>query len=176
MKRETVCNRRSPPTSKACCRRVTVGIPPYGIGARGLLGEGGVGITHTMPIPSLSQPASGQARPDPLFDILRGLEDVVESRPRPRWAGLEWSCCLDDAIAGAVTEYGFERDRSIDEGIAGETAGVEAMARELRNSIQRTSVALGAITAGYVGIAGSTGRVLDQSLLNAEGLCDRLIA
>jgi hypothetical protein len=84
--------------------------------------------------------------------------------------------CLDDAIAGAVTEYGLERDRSIDEGAAGETAGVEAMARELRNSIQRASVALGAIRAGYVGIAGSTGTVLDQSLLNAEGLCDRLIA
>jgi hypothetical protein len=84
--------------------------------------------------------------------------------------------CLDDAIAGAVTQYGLERDQSIDGEAAGETARVEATARELRNSIQRASVALGAIKSGGVGIAGSTGTVLDQSLLNAQDLSERLLA
>jgi hypothetical protein len=84
--------------------------------------------------------------------------------------------CLDDAIAGAVTQYGLERDQSIDGEAAGETVRVEAMARELRHSIQRASIALGAIKSGHVGIAGSTGRVLDQSLLNAQDLSDRLLA
>jgi hypothetical protein len=83
--------------------------------------------------------------------------------------------CLDDAIAGAVTQYGLEHDQSIDGEAAGETARVEAMARELRTSIQRASVALGAIKSGHVGIAGSTGTVLDQSLLNAQDLSDRLL-
>jgi hypothetical protein len=84
--------------------------------------------------------------------------------------------CLDDAIAGAVTQYGRERDWSVEGAAAGETERLGVMARELRKSIQTASVALGAIKSGRVGIAGSTGTVLDQSLSNAQDLIERLLA
>jgi hypothetical protein len=84
--------------------------------------------------------------------------------------------CLDDAIAGAVTEYGRERDQSMDGETAGESERFGAMARDLRTSIHAASVALEAIKAGRVGVAGSTGAVLDRSLVSAHDLIDRLLA
>jgi hypothetical protein len=84
--------------------------------------------------------------------------------------------CLDDAIAGAVTQYGQERDRSVDREASGDSERLAVMARELRQSIETVSVALGAIKSGRVGVAGSTGVVLDQSLLNAQLLSERVLA
>jgi hypothetical protein len=83
--------------------------------------------------------------------------------------------CLDDAIAAAVTQYGNERDRSIDGEAAGETARLGRLAHELRTSIHTAGVALEAIKSGNVGIAGSTGKVLDRSLSGAHDLIDRLV-
>jgi hypothetical protein len=84
--------------------------------------------------------------------------------------------CLDDAIAGAVTEYGRERDQSIDGEAAGETERLGVLAREVRNAIHTASVALEVIKGGRVGIAGSTGTLLEQTLSNATHLIDRLLA
>jgi hypothetical protein len=86
------------------------------------------------------------------------------------------NACLDNAIAGAVTEYGRERDQSMDGEAAGETERLRVLARELRQSILTASVAFGAIKSGRVGVAGSTGTVLDQSLSGAHDLIDRLLA
>ena len=83
--------------------------------------------------------------------------------------------CLDDAIAGAVTEYGHGRDQSLDRGPAGEKAHLVGLARELLTSIHTATVALEAIKSGHVGIAGSTGTVLDQSLSGAHVLMERLL-
>jgi hypothetical protein len=83
--------------------------------------------------------------------------------------------CLDDAIAGAVTQYGRERDEAIDGETAGEVENLGVLARELRNSIHTACGALAAIYSGSVGIAGSTGTVLDRSLLRAQDLIDRLL-
>ena len=83
--------------------------------------------------------------------------------------------CLDDAIAGAVTEYGQERDRSIDGEAAGDIERLAVLVRELRSSVHTASVALEAIKSGSVGISGSTGKVLDRSLSNAQNLIDRLL-
>jgi hypothetical protein len=84
--------------------------------------------------------------------------------------------CLDDAIAGAVTEYGRERDQSMDGGTVGETERLWVLAGELRTSIHTASVAFEVINAGRVGISGSTATVLAQSLLSAHDLVDRLLA
>ena len=84
--------------------------------------------------------------------------------------------CLDDAIAGAITQYEGQRDKSIDDETAGETERLLALVRDLRNSIHSASVAFAVIKAGRVGGAGSTGTVLDQSLLSAFELVDRLLA
>jgi hypothetical protein len=64
----------------------------------------------------------------------------------------------------------------MDGGTVGETERLGALARELRNSIHTASVALEVVKAGRVGIAGSTGTVLDRSLLRAHDLIDRLLA
>ena len=66
--------------------------------------------------------------------------------------------CLDEAIAGAVTEYGRERNQST---LENETArGSERLgyfAHELRNLINTSIVAFEVLKTGNVGVAGSTG-------------------
>jgi len=85
--------------------------------------------------------------------------------------------CLDDAIAGAVTEYGRQRNQST---LASETArGSERLgyfAHELRNLISTSIVAFEVLKTGNVGVAGSTGTVLHRSLLGLRALVARSLA
>jgi signal transduction histidine kinase len=85
--------------------------------------------------------------------------------------------CLDDAIAGAVTQYGRERNQS---GIDGESArGSERLgffAHEMRNLINTAIVALEVLKTGDVGVGGSTGAVLHRSLLASRALISRSLA
>ena len=82
--------------------------------------------------------------------------------------------CLDDAIAGAVTEFGRGRTS---QGIEGEVArGSERLgflAHELRNLTNTALLAFEALKTGSVGVAGNTGRVLQRSLLATRGLIER---
>ena len=85
--------------------------------------------------------------------------------------------CLDDAIAGAVTEYGRERNQS---GIEGESArGSERLgflAHELRNLLNTSLMAFEVLKTGNVGVSGSTGTVLHRSLLATHALITRSLA
>ena len=85
--------------------------------------------------------------------------------------------CLDDAIAGAVTEYGRERTQS---GIDGESArGSERLgffAHELRNLMNTAIMAFEVLRTGNVGVAGSTGAVLHRSLMASRALISRSLA
>jgi signal transduction histidine kinase len=85
--------------------------------------------------------------------------------------------CLDDAIAGAVTEYGRERNQST---LDGETArGNERagfLAHELRNLLNTAIVAFDVLQTGNVGVGGSTARVLHRSLLGARSLLGQSLA
>jgi signal transduction histidine kinase len=85
--------------------------------------------------------------------------------------------CLDDAIAGAVTEYARERNQCT---LDGETArGGERLgflAHELRNLINTAMLAFGVLKTGNVGVAGSTGTVLHRSLVGARDLISRSLA
>jgi len=83
--------------------------------------------------------------------------------------------CLDDAIAGAVTEFGREEIQKLDGAAGGDTERIGNSARELRASINAANIALEAITSGRVGVAGSTGAVLRQSLSGAAALTERLL-
>ena len=87
------------------------------------------------------------------------------------------NCCLDDAIAGAVTEYGRGRNQS---GIDGESGrGTERLgylAHELRNFIHTAVLAFDALKTGSVGVAGSTGGVLYRSLMGLDALIGRSLA
>ena len=85
--------------------------------------------------------------------------------------------CLDDAIAGAVTEYGRGRIQS---GIDGESArGSERLgffAHELRNLTNTAIMAFEVLRTGNVGVAGSTGTVLHRSLVASHALISRSLA
>jgi hypothetical protein len=70
--------------------------------------------------------------------------------------------CLDDAIAGAVTEYAREQDLSRD----GESS-------ELRTLADIAITAFEVLQSGNVGIGGSTGMVVHRSLKDIRALVDR---
>jgi signal transduction histidine kinase len=85
--------------------------------------------------------------------------------------------CLDNAIADSVTEFVCQRDLLL------ENAGVHALnerlgflAHELRGLIHTATLAVSAIKAGNVGLAGATGAVLDRSLIGLRNLVDRSLA
>ena len=85
--------------------------------------------------------------------------------------------CLDNAIADAVTEFARQRDLLTTEKDAqalNERLGF--LAHELRNLIQTATLAVTAIKAGNVGLAGATGAVLDRSLIGLRNLIDRSLA
>ena len=85
--------------------------------------------------------------------------------------------CLDDAIAGAVTEYGRERMEST---LAEETTrGSERLgflAHELRNVLNTATLAFEILRSGNVGITGSTGALLQRSLRGLDALIGRSLA
>jgi signal transduction histidine kinase len=81
--------------------------------------------------------------------------------------------CLDDAIAGAVTEYSRLRERSITD------AGTERLgflAHEMRNVTNTSILTFGSIQKGTVSPSGSTGIVHARSLQRLIGLIDRSLA
>jgi signal transduction histidine kinase len=85
--------------------------------------------------------------------------------------------CLDEAIAGAVTEYGRERNQSTREDATAE--GAERLgffAHELRNLVNTAMVAFDVLKTGNVGVKGSTGAVLNRSLVGLRTLINRSLA
>jgi signal transduction histidine kinase len=85
--------------------------------------------------------------------------------------------CLDDAIAGAVTQYGRERNQATLDGEA--ARGSERLgffAHELRNLVHTAIMAFEVLKTGNVGVAGSTGTVLDRSLMGLRALIGRSLA
>jgi signal transduction histidine kinase len=85
--------------------------------------------------------------------------------------------CLDDAIAGAVTEFGRGRNQSTlnDEAARG-TERLGFLAHELRNLMNTAIIAFEVLKTGNVGVAGSTGKVLHRSLIGARDLIGRSLA
>lgn len=84
--------------------------------------------------------------------------------------------CLDDAIAGAVTEYGQSRDDTINRQADDEDQRLVTLATKLQTAIQMANMARDVVKTGSVGISGSTSRLLDMSLHAAGGLVDSLLA
>jgi signal transduction histidine kinase len=85
--------------------------------------------------------------------------------------------CLDNAIAGAVTEYAFQQAAvSAEDGFQAINSRLGPLAHELRNFLHIATYAVKAIKAGNVGMTGATGAVLDRSLLGMRTLIDRSLA
>ena len=82
--------------------------------------------------------------------------------------------CLDNAIADAVTEFNYHRDFIVaDKQLNALNERLGFFAHELRNLINTAMLALTAIKAGNVGLAGATGAILDRSLVGLRTLVDR---
>lgn len=81
--------------------------------------------------------------------------------------------CLDDATAGAVTAYSFQRERSIsDEG----TERLGVLAHEMRNALNAAMLSFESIKRGAVATGGSTSAMVDRSLMRLQALIDRSLA
>jgi signal transduction histidine kinase len=82
--------------------------------------------------------------------------------------------CLDSAIAGAVTEYGREKNQTtIDADTDRENVRLGFFSHELRNLLNTALVAFEVVKSGNVGVGGSTGAVLHRNLLGARDLVVR---
>jgi signal transduction histidine kinase len=85
--------------------------------------------------------------------------------------------CLDNAIAGAVTEYAFQQAAvTTEDGFQAMNSRLGPLAHELRNFLHIATYAVKAIKAGNVGMTGATGGVLDRSLMGMRSLIDRSLA
>ena len=80
------------------------------------------------------------------------------------------NACLDDAIAGAVTEFGRLRERSLTEA---STERMGEFAHELRNLLGIALMSYASIERGSVGVGGSTGAMHTRALLGIRDLIDR---
>ena len=83
--------------------------------------------------------------------------------------------CLDNAIAGAVTEYARHTPAANEDGIH-LNSRVWPLAHELRNYLHTAILAVTAIKTGNVSIGGATAAVLDRSLMAMRNLVDRSLA
>jgi signal transduction histidine kinase len=76
--------------------------------------------------------------------------------------------CLDEAIAGAVTMFEHESEQSVTtnqhESAKQGNERIGFLVHELRNLVNTATVAFEVLKTGNVGVAGSTGAVLDRSL------------
>ncbi|HLM71577.1 MAG TPA: HAMP domain-containing sensor histidine kinase [Polyangiaceae bacterium] len=83
------------------------------------------------------------------------------------------SRCLDEAIAQAVTEHARLRESAL---TAESTARVGKLAHEMRNLLNIAQLSFSVLKSGNVGAAGSTGTVLNRSLVRLRELTQRALA
>jgi signal transduction histidine kinase len=81
--------------------------------------------------------------------------------------------CLDEAIADAVTEFARLHDANL---VAEGNQRLGVFAHEARNLMNAASLTFEVLKSGSVGVAGSTGRVLERSLTRLNSLIARSLA
>ncbi len=84
--------------------------------------------------------------------------------------------CLDDAIAGAVTAFGYAEELEARVPVALVAAKADRLTRlmcELSKESRTANLAFEAVKSGRVGLAGSTGAVLECSLKRLGKLVER---
>lgn len=85
--------------------------------------------------------------------------------------------CLDNGIAGAVTEYSYQRSSvAANYGVAALSERLGTLAHELRNLTHTATLAFAALKAGNLGVTGATGRALERALLGLRAVVDRSVA
>ena len=85
--------------------------------------------------------------------------------------------CLDDAIADAVTAYGYDCNQSTlaEESARGSTQ-MGFFAHELRSLLQTITIAFEVLKKGNAGMSGSTAALISRSLIDLHSLVDKSIA
>lgn len=83
------------------------------------------------------------------------------------------NACLDDAIAGAVTEFSRKREEALGD-VEAERLGY--LTHELRNRLSTAMLSFGAVKSGRVAVAGSTGAIVERSLEAMRDLLDTTIS
>jgi hypothetical protein len=81
--------------------------------------------------------------------------------------------CLDNAIAGAVTEYAKHTPASNEGSFQTSNSRFEPLAHEMLLHLETATLALKAIKTGTVSVGGATAAVLDQSLTAIRKLIAR---
>jgi signal transduction histidine kinase len=100
-------------------------------------------------------------------DLCQSITDMAVERDAP--FGVDefrtLNRCLDNAIAGAVTEFSYQRDVTLaqkQEHLFEQRLGF--LAHELRNDISSAKLAVAALEVGNLSVAGATGGVLKRAL------------
>lgn len=81
-----------------------------------------------------------------------------------------FNACLDDAIAGAVTAYGNQRELDL---VGASTERLGVLMHELRNLLHTAILSFDAIKQGMVGVGGSTSALHTRSLSALSSLLER---
>lgn len=106
-------------------------------------------------------------------DLCQAITDLAVERDAP-FSVEEFRTlnrCLDNAIAGAVTEFSAQRDLSVSRRHSAEAnERLGFFVHELRNSLNTASLAVAALEAGQLSISGATGQVLKRSLVALTSL------
>lgn len=107
-----------------------------------------------------------------LCQAITGLA-VENNTPIPAGDFQTLNLCLDDAIAGAVTEFARQRENKIT--VEG-TERLGTLAHELRNHLNTAMLAFSSLRKGTVAIGGSTAAILERSLIGLQALVDSSFA
>jgi signal transduction histidine kinase len=111
-------------------------------------------------------------------DLCQAITDLAFERDAP-FAVSEFRTlnrCLDNAIADAVTEFGFQRELGLarDQG-AEEKRRTGFLAHELRNSLSIATMSFRALDVSGMPVSGATGAVLKRSLTAMASLISRAL-
>ena len=108
-------------------------------------------------------------------DLCQAITDLAVERDAPFLVDefRTLNRCLDNAIADAVSEFGYQRESVTADRLAkeaNERAGW--FAHELRNFLGTASLAFTAAKAGNLSLSGATGSILERSLTNLSRLIE----
>jgi len=109
-------------------------------------------------------------------DICQAVTELASEQGKEHFDTKDFhtlNLCLDDAIAGAVTEYSRQREQNIGDQ---EVERLGFLAHELRNGLSSVAMAFQVLQSGRVGIGGSTSAVVERGLANLRTLVDRTLA
>ena len=111
-------------------------------------------------------------------DLCQAISDLAVERDAPfsveQFRTL--NRCLDNAIAGAVTEFSSQRDAAMARQQFSEVnERLGMLVQELRKSVGTATLAVSALESGNLPISGATGGVLKRSLSALATLIDRTL-